>query len=93
MPNPLLSSELEPSLKIITLSSCPVFEIVELNPSPIANRETITATDPAIPTIITIEAPERSITLCKFILVIERTCLIKLILIFPQSIYYVQSHG
>ena len=80
---PLLNSELEPSLSIITLSSCPVFEIVELRPSAMASRETITATEPAIPTIITNEEPDLSMIDLRFILVTDKTCLIKLILIFP----------
>ena len=86
---PLLNSELEPSLRIITLSSSPVLDIVELKPSAMANRDTITATDPAIPTMITNEEPDLSRIDLKFILVTDKTCLIKLILIFPQSINYI----
>ena len=80
---PLLNSELEPSLNIITLSSWPVLEIVELRPSAMARRDTMTATEPAIPIIITNEDPDLSRMDLRFILVTDKTCLIKLILIFP----------
>ena len=46
-------------------------------------RELITATDPAIPTIISIEGPYRSRTVFKFMLVIDNTCLKNRISIFP----------
>ena len=48
-----------------------------------ASRETITATEPAIPTIITNEEPDLSKIDLRFILVTDKTCLIKLISIFP----------
>ena len=80
---PLPNSDEAPSLRIITLSSFPVLEIVELRPSAIANKETITATEPAIPTTITIEDPDLCNMFLRFISVIENTCLRNFILIHP----------
>ena len=49
----------------------------------LARRDTMTATEPAIPIIITNEDPDLSRMDLRFILVTDKTCLIKLILIFP----------
>jgi hypothetical protein len=48
-----------------------------------ARRDTMTATEPAIPIIITSEDPDLSRMDLRFILVTDKTCLIKLILISP----------
>ena len=71
----LLSSASEPPRRMMARSARPLSASVCLKPAPIASTDTNTATTPAMPMTMTLEAPSRCGRVCRLIEMAANSCL------------------